>query len=114
MTVTHWSRSGLCTDKPPEVFHPTNNAYAEARSICEQCIVRPICLVTALDTEASDPKGGRHGMYGGYGPRERGRIQTWLTDHGWSTELVYQLVDMPLPTPVEPNPALPRPSGDGS
>lgn len=52
-----------------EAYGDTSHFYDEARSICETCPVKELCLAHALATKE------RFGMFGGLTPIERRRIE---------------------------------------
>ena len=65
----HWMARGLCNDKPPSLFFPSDGVGVEtARRICAQCPVKEACREYAL-AERID-----HGVWGGTSERERRRI----------------------------------------
>lgn len=105
-----WTGGG-CLDQDPDVFHPPNNGYGLAKKICDGCILRPPCLIYALETEAANPVAGRHGMYGGFNPTERAAIQGLVQNKGWSNELLASVLS--TPAPVDPKPSDPRRSTAG-
>ena len=64
-----WMARGLCNDKPPSLFFPSDGVGVEiARRICAQCPVKETCREYAL-AERID-----HGVWGGCSERERRRI----------------------------------------
>jgi len=66
---TTWMAHGLCTNKAPALFFPSDGVGVEiARRICADCPVRAACLEHAL-AERID-----HGVWGGCSERERRRI----------------------------------------
>ena len=68
-TDTLWMADGLCRDKPPAVFFPSDGVGVDrARKICASCPVRELCLEYALDNRID------HGVWGGTSERERRRI----------------------------------------
>ena len=68
-TYTLWMADGLCRDKPPAVFFPSDGVGVDrARKICASCPVRELCLEYALDNRID------HGVWGGTSERERRRI----------------------------------------
>ena len=49
-TDTLWMAEGLCRDKPPAIFFPSDGVGVDrARKICATCPVREECLEYALD-----------------------------------------------------------------
>lgn len=59
---------GLCSQYPPEMFHPDQGgraAAAEAKKVCLQCSIRVQCLAWALDI------GDAHAILGGTTADER-------------------------------------------
>ncbi len=96
LVPSRWADDGACLSENPDIFHPTNNSYAYARHVCvSRCPVRMMCLVSALQAEATNPQDGRHGMFGGFGPNERQGIHDMLQEKGWSRELIESLVARP-------------------
>lgn len=96
-TSRSWIDDSACLKKDPDLFHPTNNAYAEARAICIRCSVRLMCLVSSLQSEASDPRAGRHGMTGGLCPNERKALQDRIDREGLSVELLHSVIYPVIP-----------------
>ena len=68
-TDTLWMVEGLCRDKPPAIFFPSDGVGVDrARKICAGCPVRELCLEYALTNRID------HGVWGGTSERERRRI----------------------------------------
>jgi WhiB family transcriptional regulator, redox-sensing transcriptional regulator len=66
---TKWMAKGLCADKPPALFFPSDGVGVElAKRICEECPVRSECLEFALENRID------HGVWGGTSERQRRRI----------------------------------------
>ncbi len=66
---TNWMARGLCAERPPEIFFPSDGVGVEvARRICADCPVREVCLEHALRNRID------HGVWGGCSERERRRI----------------------------------------
>ncbi len=66
---TTWMADGLCADKPPALFFPSDGVGVEkAKLICEQCDVQATCLEYALTNRID------HGVWGGTSERQRRRI----------------------------------------
>lgn len=69
MFDSEWMSRGLCSDKPPEVFFPSDGVGVDrARKICADCPVKGQCLEYALVNRID------HGVWGGTSERERRRI----------------------------------------
>lgn len=67
---SNWMARGLCADKPPSLFFPSDGVGVDvARKICAECSVREACLEYALDNRID------HGVWGGTSERERRRLQ---------------------------------------
>lgn len=66
-----WRHNALCKDEDPELFFPIGNTgpaerqIKEARSVCNQCVVKCDCRDWALDT------GQQSGIWGGLSEDER-------------------------------------------
>ncbi len=66
---TKWMANGLCADKPPALFFPSDGVGVEkAKLICEECDVQATCLEYALANRID------HGVWGGTSERQRRRI----------------------------------------
>ena len=66
---TSWMAIGLCADKPPSLFFPSDGVGVEvARRVCAECPVKEPCLEYALAQRID------HGVWGGCSERERRRI----------------------------------------
>ncbi len=66
---TSWIASAYCSDKPTNLFFPSDGVGVEiARKVCADCVVKMPCLEYAL-RERID-----HGVWGGTSERERKRI----------------------------------------
>lgn len=66
---TQWMAEGLCADKPPSLFFPSDGVGVDvARKVCADCPVRTECLEYALTNRID------HGVWGGTSERERRRI----------------------------------------
>jgi WhiB family redox-sensing transcriptional regulator len=66
---TTWMARGLCADKPPSLFFPSDGVGVEvARKICAECSQKSVCLEYALENRID------HGVWGGTSERERRRI----------------------------------------
>ena len=67
---TIWMARGNCSNKPPEIFFPSDGAGVEkAKSICVTCPVKEMCLEHALSHRID------HGVWGGFSERQRRRIR---------------------------------------
>lgn len=69
-----WRERAACRGTDPEVFYPLpgdSGAYDDARTCCAGCSARADCLEEAMAGEGDLAPGGRHGMWGGFTPRER-------------------------------------------
>lgn len=67
-----------CLRFDPEMWFPVSYHNADgkvqtaiAAAICAECPVRRACLEEALDREGGIQADSRHGIYGGYTPKER-------------------------------------------
>ncbi len=68
-TDTKWMARGLCVDKPPSLFFPSDGVGVEvAKRICEDCPVQAQCLEYAIENRID------HGVWGGTSERQRRRI----------------------------------------
>ena len=66
---TNWMAAGLCAEKPPSVFFPSDGVGVDfARKICAECPVQAPCLEYAIRNRVD------HGVWGGCSERERRRI----------------------------------------
>ncbi|MGI9603516.1 MAG: WhiB family transcriptional regulator [Acidimicrobiales bacterium] len=66
---TSWMAEGLCADKEPSLFFPSDGVgVIRAQRICATCPVKGPCLEYALRS------GIDHGVWGGCSERERRRI----------------------------------------
>lgn len=66
---TKWMADGLCANKPPALFFPSDGVGVEkAKSICAECPVMHACLEYALENRID------HGVWGGTSERQRRRI----------------------------------------
>ena len=66
---TNWMAAGLCADKPPSLFFPSDGVGVDvARKICADCPVKAPCLEYAIRNRVD------HGVWGGCSERERRRI----------------------------------------
>ena len=66
---SNWMASGMCADKPPSLFFPSDGVGVEvAKRLCATCPVKSQCLDYALDNRID------HGVWGGTSERERRRI----------------------------------------
>ena len=64
-----WMAEGLCADKSPSMFFPSDGVGVEvAKKVCHECPVRTTCLEYALENRID------HGVWGGCSERERRRI----------------------------------------
>lgn len=82
--TTGWRSRAACADRPeadwfPEQHHARDARVEEAYRICrEECPVRWHCLRTALVVDRHRDKG----IFGGLGPRARGRLRARLVAEG--------------------------------
>ena len=68
-TDTKWMANGLCAEKPPALFFPSDGVGVEkAKRICNECDVQSTCLEYALTNRID------HGVWGGTSERQRRRI----------------------------------------
>ncbi len=75
-----WRSEANCAGIDPDLFFPERGGSKElqaqqirqAKSVCEGCIVRMMCLVDALEHQES------FGIWGGMSEKERRRLQTQL------------------------------------
>lgn len=68
-TDQNWMAEGLCSDKPPSLFFPSDGVGVEvAKRICAECPVKDPCREYALENRID------HGVWGGTSERERRRI----------------------------------------
>lgn len=66
---TPWSHRAACRGLDPLIFFPADDTEAgPAKSVCDQCCVREMCLEHALGERE------REGVWGGCTERERRRI----------------------------------------
>lgn len=64
-----WMSTGLCSDKPPALFFPSDGVGVEvAKKICMECPVKDQCREYALEQRID------HGVWGATSERERRRI----------------------------------------
>lgn len=74
-----WMESGNCRGVDSELFFPRVNesrfVTTAAKAVCRACEVRAQCLEYAL------ANGERFGVWGGYAPKERQRMQA---RQGWT------------------------------
>jgi len=64
-----WKAAGKCRDLPPEVFFPADGVGVEiAKRICEDCLIKEVCLEFALYN------GEKYGVWGGTSERERRKL----------------------------------------
>lgn len=67
--VMVWRELGACRGLDPGLFFPDEDEEANtAKSVCEQCVVRIVCLEHALASRE------KQGVWGGATERERRRI----------------------------------------
>ena len=67
--TTEWMAEGLCADKHPSTFFPSDGVGVEkARKICNECPMQQPCLEYALRNRID------HGVWGGTSERQRRRI----------------------------------------
>lgn len=65
----NWMAIGLCNDKPPELFFPSDGVGVEAaKRVCERCPSKDPCLEYALANRID------HGVWGATSERQRRRI----------------------------------------
>lgn len=61
-----WVADAICAGTDVEAFFPEKSGSSrEAKIVCAACPVSSLCLNWAMET------GERHGIYGGYTPKER-------------------------------------------
>ncbi len=66
-----WRSKAACLSVDPELFFPIGNTgpaiaqAAEAKAVCHNCSVRPVCLQWALDNNQDS------GVWGGMSEEER-------------------------------------------
>lgn len=66
---TQWMADGLCADRPPSLFFPSDGVGVDvARKVCADCPVKAQCLEYAIENRID------HGVWGGTSERERRRI----------------------------------------
>lgn len=81
-----WMVFARCREYPPELWYPrystgrnaraTNTAHERrAKTICGDCPVRARCLEYALAIEKGRAARERWGIYGGFTPEERARLE---------------------------------------
>lgn len=59
-TLGDWADQAACRGVDPNIFHPDDADYAQARSYCDRCLVRSECLAHALEhNEVFGMWGGR-------------------------------------------------------
>jgi WhiB family redox-sensing transcriptional regulator len=67
--TTDWMAEGLCADKHPSFFFPSDGVGVEkARKVCNECPMQATCLEYALRNRID------HGVWGGTSERQRRRI----------------------------------------
>ena len=67
--TTEWMANGLCAEKHPSIFFPSDGVGVEkARKICNECPMQTPCLEYALRNRID------HGVWGGTSERQRRRI----------------------------------------
>jgi WhiB family transcriptional regulator, redox-sensing transcriptional regulator len=67
--TTEWMAQGLCAEKHPSIFFPSDGVGVEkARKICNECPMPTHCLEYALRNRID------HGVWGGTSERQRRRI----------------------------------------
>lgn len=75
-----WIESAACADKDPDLFFPsTGKSERPAKRICATCPVRVECLEAAMVEEAGIILSYRFGVRGGYGPRDRFKLEVRRT-----------------------------------
>lgn len=80
--MSDWRQDAECRDIPTELFYPDSrdkDLYFVTKRWCARCPVQKECLTDALDHEARNP-GGRHGIFGGMTPVERGQMAARQTE----------------------------------
>lgn len=70
---TAWITSAACRGDDPEIWFKDKH-QAEARRICQGCIVQSQCLSAELDAEGGKPAENRYGIRGGLSPDERAKL----------------------------------------
>jgi len=80
--LNNWRDYAACTGIPTEMFFAEDSdgnskEIQMAKQICVGCPVRKFCLAEAFRLEASDAS-NRHGIWGGYSPRQRRNIWSKL------------------------------------
>ena len=66
-----WMADALCAEYDRSLWFPElGETAAEARAICDRCLVRDECLAFALESST-----GEHGIWGGRSRQERQRMR---------------------------------------
>lgn len=66
MTAIDWQDEALCREVEIDIFFPAAaEDHTPAKRICRHCPVIDACLNYALETDQ------RHGVWGGWSPRQR-------------------------------------------
>jgi len=69
--ASNWRERARCKGADPSTFYPENDedpVAAEAKFICETCVVREYCLEYAITARE------KIGVWGGYTAKERRRL----------------------------------------
>lgn len=80
VTAEAWMAYAACRGHDTNIWFPTLRRgrngvdWAPARAICATCPSQAACLDFAMRTERQLTAWSRDGMYGGYTPRERGKL----------------------------------------
>ena len=71
-----WDDRAACRGTPDVIFFPPGNkpSYHAAKQICDDCPVRPTCLVDVMAYESGRTVDHRFGMWGGLTPGQRARL----------------------------------------
>ena len=74
MVTEAWMLEAACRGSNPDVFHPSKggdkwSGTSLAKAICRRCPVTTQCLAWALEHKE------RHGVWGGFSPKERARLR---------------------------------------
>lgn len=65
-----WALDGLCRQVDPELFYPDEKEQgADAKTICNDCLVRTECLEWALNNNE------QHGVWGGKSAWQRNKLR---------------------------------------
>ena len=72
MSSLDWQQDASCLTTDPEVFFNPETVQL-AKSICEDCPVKQLCLQHAFEIEASE------GVFGGFTAKERIQLKKKLT-----------------------------------